>query len=105
MTNFQINSSHIVRGPWDDIPNIPNTDIYTFMFHREEVGNFPPTRDPERVAFIDAPTGKKITFRELKERVELLSRGLRKTMNIKSGDVVCFYLPNHVTQLHLALIG
>ena len=105
MTNIQINSSHIVRGPWDNIPDIPDTDIYTFMFHREEVGNFPPARDPERVAFIDAPTGGKITFRELKERVQLLSRGLSKIMDIKSGDVLCFYLPNHVIQLDLALIG
>jgi hypothetical protein len=96
MANIQINPSHIVRGPWTEIPNIPDTDIYSFMFRRKEVGNFPPARNPDRVAFIDGPTGKTITFRQMKERVELLSRALPKGMNINRGDTVCFYMPNNV---------
>jgi AMP-binding enzyme len=96
MANVQINPSHIVRGPWADTP-IPDTDIYSFMFRRKEVGNFPPDRDPDRVAFIDGPTGKKITYRQMKDRVQLLSRGLPKGMNIQQGDAVCFYVPNHVS--------
>jgi len=95
MGTVQINPNHIVRGPWPDAP-IPDTDIYSFMFHREQVGNFPPAGNPDRIAFIDSPTGKTITFRELKQRIELLSRGLPAGMNIQCGDTVCFYLPNHV---------
>jgi len=96
MADIQINPNHIVHGPWADIPNIPDTDIYSFMFHRKEIGNFPPARNPDRVAFIDGPTGRTITFRQMKERVELLSRALPKWMNINRGDTVCFYMPNHV---------
>jgi hypothetical protein len=96
MANVKIDPSHVVRGPFPDIPKFPDTDIYTFMFHREEVGNFPPARSPNRLAFIDGPSGKSITFRELKERVILLSRGFSKGMKLKAGDVVCYYMPNHV---------
>lgn len=96
MTNIQINPSHIVRGPWADTP-IPDTDIYSFMFLRKEIGNYPPTRGPDRVAFIDGPTGKKITFRQMRERVDVLSRGLPTGMNIHRGDTVCFFMPNHVS--------
>lgn len=95
MADIKIDPSHIVRGPWPDAP-IPDTDIYSFMFHRKEVGNYPPARDPDRTAFIDGPTGKSITFRQIRDRVELLSRALPTGMNINKGDIVCFYMPNHV---------
>lgn len=96
MVKAQINPSHIVRGPFKDVENIPDTDIYSFMFRREEVGNFPPAMNPDRIAFIDAPSGQTITFRQLKERIDVLSRGLSKGLNIKKGDVVCFHMPNNV---------
>jgi hypothetical protein len=95
MANIKINPSHIVRGPWSDAP-IPDTDIYSFMFRRKEVGNYPPARDPDRMAFIDGPTGNSITFRQIRDRVELLSRALPTGMNINKGDTVCFFMPNHV---------
>ena len=96
MAGVQIDPSHIVTSPWKDVPYVPDTDIYTFMFNREAVGNYPPARDPNRIAFIDAPSGTKITYRELKERIENLSRGMSSRMGIKAGDTICFYLPNHV---------
>ena len=96
MANVKINPSHIVQGPFGNVPYIPDTDIYSFMFHREEVGNYPPARRPDRVAFIDGPSGQKITFQEMKIRIENLSRGMAHAMGIKPGDAVCFYLPNHV---------
>jgi 4-coumarate--CoA ligase len=95
MANVKVHPDHIVRAPWKDTL-IPDTDIYTFMFQRETVGNVPPAGNPDRVAFIDGPSGKKITWRQLKERIELLSRGLSKGMKIQKGDTVCFYMPNHV---------
>jgi AMP-binding enzyme len=96
MVNFKIDPSHIVRGPNKDVEKFPDTDIYSFMFHREEVGNFPPAQNPDRVAFIDAPSGQQITFRQLKNRIEILSRGFKKALNLKAGDVVCFHMPNDV---------
>ena len=96
MASVKINSSHIVDGPFGNVPYIPDTDIYSFMFHREETGNYPPAKCPDRVAFIDGPSGQKMTFREMKKRIEYLSRGLVHGMGIKNGDRVCFYLPNHV---------
>jgi|SRR5277367_3631963 4-coumarate--CoA ligase len=96
MASVKINSSHIVDGPFGNVPYIPDTDIYSFMFHREEISNYPPPKSPDRVAFIDGPSGQKITFREMKKRIENLSRGLVHGMGINYGDAVCFYLPNHV---------
>lgn len=98
MVNFKINPNHIVRGPNKDVDKFPDTDIYSFMFHRQEVGNFPPAQNPDRVAFIDGPSGQQITFRQLKNRIELLSRGFQKALNLKAGHVVCFHMPNHVDQ-------
>jgi AMP-binding enzyme len=103
MVNYKINPSHIVRGPNKDVEQFPDTDIYSFMFRREEVGNFPPAQDPDRIAFIDAPSGQQITFRQLKNRIESLSRGFNKALNLKAGDVVCFHMPNHVVQMTAAL--
>ena len=96
MASIKINPSHIVQGPFGNVPYIPDTDIYSFMFHREETGNYPPAKNPDRVAFIDGPSGQKITFQGLKERIENLSRGFAHGMGIQPGDAVCFYLPNHV---------
>jgi 4-coumarate--CoA ligase len=104
MAQAKIDPSHIVTGPWKDVLKIPDTDIYSFMFLRENVGNYPPAVNPAHVAFIDAPSGRKITFGALKERVDLLSRGLSKGMNINRDDTVCFYIPNHVPELNSSLI-
>jgi 4-coumarate--CoA ligase len=95
MATVKIDQKHIVKSPWKDV-QIPDTDIYTFMFHREEVGSQLPVLNPDRVVFIDGPSGVNMTFRQLKLRVELLSRGLAKGMNIKTGDKICFFMPNHV---------
>jgi hypothetical protein len=100
MANVQIDPSHIVRSPYKECA-IPDTDLYTFVFHREEVGNFPPAGREDLIAFIDAPTGNKITFSELHDRVRLLSRGYSHGMGIKCGDAVCFYMPNHVFSLDI----
>src|SRR5579859_4254725 len=96
MVNFSVDPSHIVRGPNKDVEKFPDTDIYSFMFHREEVGNFPPSQNPDRIAFIDAPSGQQITFRQLKNRIEVLSRGFQKALNLRAGHVVCFHMPNNV---------
>lgn len=96
MADIKIDPNHIVQGPFGNVPYAPDTDIYSFMFHREETGNYPPARNHDRVAFIDGPSGQKMTFRELKARIENLSRGLAHGMGIKPDDAVCFYLPNHV---------
>jgi 4-coumarate--CoA ligase len=95
MADVKVHPEHVLRAPWKDTL-IPDTDIYTFMFERETVGNVPPTCNPDRVAFIDGPSGKSITWRRLKKRIEFLSRGLAKGMNVKQGDAICFYMPNHV---------
>jgi hypothetical protein len=93
-TDIQINPDHIVCGPWKDLNNIPETDIDSFMFRQEEVWNFPPAKNPNLVAFIDAPIGKTITMGGLKVRVDLLARGIH--FHIKQDEVICFYMPNNV---------
>jgi AMP-binding enzyme len=96
MANVKIDPAHIVRSEWQDVP-IADTDLYTFVFEREMVGGFPPPCKDSQIAFIDAPSGKKITFGELGARVKLLSRGFSKGMGIRNGETICFYMPNNVT--------
>lgn len=102
MSDFQIDPNHIIRSPYTEC-SIPDTDLYTFVFHREQVGNFPPEGPKDRIVFIDGPTGKKITFSDLHDRVKLLSRGFAQAMGIQCRDSVCFYMPNHVFLFPLTL--
>jgi long-subunit acyl-CoA synthetase (AMP-forming) len=91
-----IHSEHIVKSHYPDVRNIPDTDIYSFIFEREKTGNYPPIRSPDRIAFVDAPSGYELSFSKLKETVNSLARGLSHQIGIQEHDVVCFFSKNHV---------
>jgi long-subunit acyl-CoA synthetase (AMP-forming) len=87
-----LHPEHIVSSALPDVRNIPDTDIYSFLF---EERSYPPQQSTDRVAFIDAPSGIQLTFSQLKEKVNALARGLVRK-GIKEHDVVAFFSPNHV---------
>ena len=92
-----IHQEHIVKSNLPDVQNIPDTDIYSFIFEREGTGNYPPVQRPERIAFIDADSGCELSFSKLKEKVNSLARSLRHQVGVQEHDVVCFFSKNHVS--------
>ena len=87
-----LHPEHIVSSTLPDARNIPDSDIYSFIF---EERSYPPQLSPDRVAFIDALSGTQVTFSQLKEKVNALARGLVRR-GVKEHDVVAFFSPNHV---------
>ncbi|KAJ7562963.1 hypothetical protein O6H91_03G090700 [Diphasiastrum complanatum] len=66
----------------------------------DEFLNFPSlvfshTDRSDKVALIDAPSGRAVTFGELKQQVLALAAGLGR-MGVKQGDVVMMVLPNSI---------
>jgi hypothetical protein len=99
-----IHPEHIVKSTRRDVRNVPDTDIYSFIFEREKTGNYPTEQDPKQIAFIDAPTGYEQSFSELKEKVNYLAKSLHHQIGIREHDVVCFFSKNHVVLLWMWLI-
>jgi hypothetical protein len=87
-----LHPEHIVSSSFPDVENIPDTDIYSFIFEERP---YPPRLSSDRVAFIDAPTGKQFTFSQLKGNVNAFARGLA-SKGLKEHDIVAFFSPNHV---------
>jgi acyl-CoA synthetase (AMP-forming)/AMP-acid ligase II len=77
--------SKIYSGPYDDV-DIADVDITSFVLERaEELGDKP--------ALIDGPSGRTITFAELRSGVRALASGLA-ARGFGKGDVLAIYMPN-----------
>ena len=74
------------------IPTKPDLDTAAFV-----LSQFPaPGCAESRVAMIDAATGRRITYAELRSSVRKLAIGLCHGIGIKQGDVVFLLAPNSV---------
>jgi acyl-coenzyme A synthetase/AMP-(fatty) acid ligase len=98
-----IHPEHVVHSTYPDVANIPDVDIYTFMFDRPACANYPPERSPDRIAFIDSVSGLRITYSQLKANVNQLARALKHEIGIREHDIVCFFSGNHVLTSGVAL--
>jgi acyl-CoA synthetase (AMP-forming)/AMP-acid ligase II len=77
--------SKIYSGPYDDV-EIADVDITSFVLERaEELGDKP--------ALIDGPSGRTVTFAELRNGVRALASGLA-ARGFGKGDVLAIYMPN-----------
>lgn len=94
-----LHPEHVVVSTYPDVENIPDVDIYTFMFDRPACANYPPDRSVDRIAFIDGPSGLSLSFNQLKINVNRLARALKHEIGIREHDVVCFFSTNHVHSL------
>src|SRR5215470_20266334 len=75
----------IHRSPLPDI-DIPDTTYPAFALARaHELG--------ERPAFVDAPSGRQITHRQLADSVRRVAAALARR-GLAKGDVFAIYLPN-----------
>ncbi|CAN0906940.1 Probable CoA ligase CCL5, partial [Linum grandiflorum] len=72
------------RNPIPLPPN-PSLDVTTFQAHHG------------KTAFIDAATGRRLTFPELWTSVDSLAAHLSKAMGIRKGHVVLLLSPNSIS--------
>jgi hypothetical protein len=91
-----IHPEHIVKSSYPDVTNVPDTDIYSFLFERGEIGNYPPPSSSSQITFIDAPSGYQLSFSELKEKVNYFATSLHHELRVREHDVVSFFSGNHV---------
>ncbi|KAL3887155.1 hypothetical protein ACJMK2_027107 [Sinanodonta woodiana] len=49
----------------------------------------------DSIALIEAETGRRYTYKDVIDRVQKLTHGLRE-LGVRKGDVVCIWLPNHI---------
>ncbi|KAF3916651.1 S-dihydroxybenzoyltransferase [Dactylellina cionopaga] len=71
--------------------DIPNVDIYSFMFDRTDMP-FP----EDRVMHVDAKTGRELTFADVAARSKDLGIGLRTLWGWKKGDVMAVFTFNNI---------
>jgi acyl-CoA synthetase (AMP-forming)/AMP-acid ligase II len=67
---------------------IPDVSLYDYLF-----ASLDPAADLDRTAFIDAPSGTSVSFRELRDRVEAAA-GVLSARGVAPGDVVALHAPN-----------
>ncbi|KAK6773030.1 hypothetical protein RDI58_028268 [Solanum bulbocastanum] len=68
-------------------PANESLDVTTFISSRAHSG---------KIAFIDATTGRKLTFSDVWNAVESLATSLSVDMNIRKGDVILLLSPNSI---------
>lgn len=66
---------------------IPDSSIYSLSLPKQENPKF----NPNSVAFIDAPTGKRITRRQLRELTLELAWSVKNKLGVKRGDVAMVF--------------
>jgi acyl-CoA synthetase (AMP-forming)/AMP-acid ligase II len=70
----------------DDELEIPSSDVTSFVFERAD-------EYPDRPAMVDGPSGRVLTYGELREQIRALGGGLAER-GFQKGDVLAVYMPN-----------
>lgn len=83
---------------------IPNVDIYSFLFSPNK---FNTTRPQSRPLLIDGLTNKSISFKESRELSGQIANGWKDKVGLKKGDVVAVFAPNQYDHavLYFSLLG
>ncbi|KAK4887102.1 hypothetical protein RN001_003373 [Aquatica leii] len=77
--------------------DIPNLTIPQFVFKDFH-------RFPKKIGVECSVTERKYTFDEIRTKAHNLSKGLRKVLNLKNGDVLAILLPN-VPEFPISVLG
>ncbi|KAJ3023145.1 UNVERIFIED_CONTAM: hypothetical protein HDU68_008753 [Siphonaria sp. JEL0065] len=78
----------IFTSSFPDISIPDNEDIYTNIFSCHHQNTNP--------ALIDAPTGTKITYKDLAASISQLSASLSASLHLQKSDVICIISPNNI---------
>lgn len=84
---------YLYRSPLPDTVLASPRDITDALFTGR------PDLDRNQKALIDAPTGYTLTYGQLIDRYETLSRALVGKLGLVEGDVICYLSPNSVEEV------
>nr|AJT43268.1 4-coumarate: coenzyme A ligase [Plagiochasma appendiculatum] len=80
-------SDGIYDSSFPSIPTPRDIDVTTYCIFQQQYG--------DRVALIDAVTGAKLTYSELRSAIDSVAAGLAQS-GVKQGDVVMICMPNSI---------
>jgi acyl-CoA synthetase (AMP-forming)/AMP-acid ligase II len=78
-------TQHVVHSRWPAV-EVPDATVPEFLLERA-------TTHPDAIAVIDAPTGRTVTYAQLRGDVERFAAGLRER-GLRPGDVLAIVAPN-----------
>jgi len=90
-----VEEEHVFRSQYSAVPIPDNVTLPEYVLQNAELY-------AEKVAFVDAVTGKGVTYREVVRDVERFSKALR-SLGLRKGHVVIVVLPNVVEYAIIAL--
>ncbi|KAG5017634.1 hypothetical protein JHK82_023234 [Glycine max] len=93
--NFASEEEHVFRSQYSSVPVPDNVTLPEFVLQNAELY-------ADKVAFVDAVTGKGVTFSEVVRGVHRFSKALR-SLGLRKGLVVIVVLPNVVEYAIVAL--
>nr|XP_043630852.1 4-coumarate--CoA ligase-like 6 [Erigeron canadensis] len=77
------------------LPSDPFVDVVSYIFSQKHNG---------KTSFIDASTGRSVSYAELQPLVKSMASGLHHQMGISKGDVVLMLVPNSI-HFHIIFLG
>ncbi|KAJ1441444.1 AMP-dependent synthetase/ligase [Sesbania bispinosa] len=95
MENFTAEEEHVFRSQYSPVPIPDNVTLPEFVLQHAELY-------ADKVAFVDAVTGKGITYNEVVRDTQRFSKALR-SLGLRKGQVVIVVLPNVVEYAIVAL--
>ncbi|XP_027342389.1 4-coumarate--CoA ligase-like 1 [Abrus precatorius] len=95
MENLVAEEEHIFRSQYSPVPVPDNVTLPEFVLQNAELY-------ADKVAFVDAVTGKGITYSEVVKSIQRFSKALR-SLGLRKGHVVIVVLPNVVEYAIIAL--
>src|SRR5437870_5254853 len=75
----------ILRGPYPDV-EIPDSSLSDYVFAQSD-------RWPDTPAIVEGPTGRTLTYAELRDLTKRVAAGLW-ARGVRKGDTICIYSPN-----------
>lgn len=82
----------IFQSPIEPL-NIPNQDLYTFLFSENE---FNKHATADKVVLVDSDTEVTMTYGQLKDQSSRLGYGWNARAGLGKGDVVAVFSPNNI---------
>lgn len=89
----------IYKSHWDPAPLYPKRGLFEYVWSNKN------NVSDDKIAAIYAPTGEKVTRKELKRRSQSLAYGLRHKLGLQPGEVFCYVSPNSIHYQVVCLAG
>ncbi|KAI9497097.1 hypothetical protein BDB00DRAFT_806759 [Zychaea mexicana] len=93
----------VFKSSYAPIP-LPDIDVYSFLLSENEYNTAHPQ---DRKVVIDGPSGRSLTFSQVKNLASRMAAGWQDKVGLKKGDIVASFAPNQYDHIvvYLSLLG